>query len=85
MRALTAEVEADFPDPNSPVTIIDVGTGAGDLPRLLAGWTRDSRRPPTNDGRPFPDGINRPSPGEAAKPGPSRTNGAARTPSVQST
>ena len=85
MRALTAAAEADSPDPNSPVTIIDVGTGAGDLPRLLAGWARDSRRPPTNDGHSFPDGINRPSPGETAEFGTSRTNGAARTPSVQST
>ncbi len=45
MRAFTAVAEADFPDPNSPVTLIDVGTGAGDLPRTLAVWARDSRRP----------------------------------------
>lgn len=53
-----AAVEAELPDPNSPVTIIDVGTGAGDLARILAGWARDSRRPPTNDGHSFPNGIN---------------------------
>ena len=35
-----AAVEAELPDPNSPVTIIDVGTGAGDLARILAGWAR---------------------------------------------
>ena len=44
LRPLTRLIEADFPDPSSPFTVLDVGTGGGDLPRALCAWARKRGR-----------------------------------------
>jgi hypothetical protein len=44
LRPLTRLIEADFPDPRAPFTVLDVGTGGGDLPRALCAWARKRGR-----------------------------------------
>lgn len=38
LRPLAARVREDFPDPRTPFSVLDVGTGAGDIPRAIARW-----------------------------------------------
>ena len=37
-------IRADFPDPRTPFSVLDVGTGAGDIPRAVAQWARGNGR-----------------------------------------
>ncbi|MFQ5692156.1 MAG: hypothetical protein ACE5IM_03815, partial [Nitrospinota bacterium] len=44
LRPLADLIEADFPDPRTPVSVLDVGTGAGDIPRAVSGWAAAAGR-----------------------------------------
>ena len=44
LKPLTRLIEIDFPDPRDRVTVLDVGTGGGDLPRALCAWARKRGR-----------------------------------------
>ncbi|HWV57135.1 MAG TPA: methyltransferase domain-containing protein [Longimicrobiales bacterium] len=43
-RALLHHLAALWPDSPEPVTILDVGTGNGEIPRTIARWARRNRR-----------------------------------------
>lgn len=43
-RALLRHLEAALPDPPTPVRVLDVGTGSGDLPVAVVSWSRDRGR-----------------------------------------
>ncbi|MEE8110760.1 MAG: methyltransferase domain-containing protein [bacterium] len=44
VRSLAAVVQADLPDVRTPFSVLDVGTGAGDIPRAVAGWATAAGR-----------------------------------------
>ncbi|MFQ5913024.1 MAG: methyltransferase domain-containing protein [Nitrospinota bacterium] len=44
VRSLAALVQADFPNRPSSFSVLDVGTGAGDIPRAVADWAEAEGR-----------------------------------------
>jgi 2-polyprenyl-3-methyl-5-hydroxy-6-metoxy-1,4-benzoquinol methylase len=44
LRALARATRADFPNPGTPFSVLDVGTGAGDIPRAVAKWAEANGR-----------------------------------------
>jgi hypothetical protein len=44
LRLLADLIRSDFPDPRTPITILDAGTGAGDIPRALLKWAEAEGR-----------------------------------------